>query len=269
VTVWETIPSRDTYRWPRERGYRRAVVGAADLYLAATERAREGLLLEDVPAERIVVCPPGIDLERFGGAVAQPPGDGRHRLMSVGRLVWEKGHQDVLRAFAAIRRGMVGRVRDDVTLLVVGSGPERARLVRYARDLGVADGVEFRETVPYDDMPALYASASALVLASLPTRVWEEQFGMVLVEAMAAGTPVVACHTGAIPEVLAGDATLVGPGDWFGLARALQDGPLAGRPGARSGIDRTRLQRYSTSAAAERYRDAYAAVMGPALDGAG
>jgi glycosyltransferase involved in cell wall biosynthesis len=109
-------------------------------------------------------------------------------------------------------------------------------------------------------MPALYASASALVLASLPTRGWEEQFGMVLVEALAAGTPVIACSTGAIPEVLGDDGTLVAAGDWLGIAQALGDA-VAGTPAARTDVDRERLERFSSAAAAERLRVVYAELL--------
>ena len=252
LTVWETIAWRDSYRWPRERGYRRAVLPRADRCLAATERARDALLLEGVAADRVEVSPPGIDLGRFATAAAEPR---EHLILSAGRLVWEKGHQDVLRALAALRGGIGVAPRSDVRLLIVGDGPEGGRLRSYADELGVADAVEFRATVPYDEMPALYAGASALVLASLPTKGWEEQFGMVLIEAMATGTPVVACASGAIPEVLGGGGTLVEPGDWRGLARALADGP--GTP-APAGL----LERFSVDAAAQRTAAAYARVLG-------
>jgi glycosyltransferase involved in cell wall biosynthesis len=254
LTVWETIAWRDSYRWPRERGYRRAVLPRADLCLAATERARDALLLEGVAADRVEVSPPGIDLERFASASAGASG-GERLILSAGRLVWEKGHQDVLRAFAALRQGIGVAPRTDVRLLIVGDGPEGGRLRSYADELGIADAVEFRATVPYDEMPALYASASALVLASLPTKGWEEQFGMVLIEAMATGTPVIACASGAIPEVLGGAGTLVEPGDWRGIARALADGPGAPAP---AGL----LDRFSVGAAAERTGAAYARVLG-------
>jgi glycosyltransferase involved in cell wall biosynthesis len=249
LTVWETIAWRDAYRWPRERGYRRAVLPRADLCLAATERARDALLLEGVPAGRVEVSPPGIDLERFRAAERSDGGF----VLSAGRLVWEKGHQDVLRAFAALRQGIGVAPRSDMRLLIVGDGPEGGRLRSYAEERGVADAVEFRATVPYDEMPALYASAAALVLASLPTKGWEEQFGMVLIEAMATGTPVVACASGAIPEVLGGAGTLVEPGDWRGLARALADGP---------GTPAGPLERFSVDAAAQRTAAAYARVLG-------
>jgi glycosyltransferase involved in cell wall biosynthesis len=110
-------------------------------------------------------------------------------------------------------------------------------------------------------MPALYARSSALVLASLPTKAWEEQFGMVLVEAMATGTPVVACASGAIPEVLGGAGTLVEPGDWAGLARALDEGPLAGPPAARADVPHDLLSTYTSEAAARRTAAAYDRVL--------
>jgi glycosyltransferase involved in cell wall biosynthesis len=252
LTVWETLPWRATYRWPRERRYRAAILPQLDLCLAATERARQGLLLEGVPAERIEVCPPGIALERFRAAPtpAEPPA--RHTVLSAGRLVWEKGHQDALRAVAALSR-------DDVRLLIVGDGPEGGRLRRYAADLGV--DAEFRATVPYDEMPALYGSASALVLASLPAKAWEEQFGMVLVEARAAGLPVVTTTCGAIPEVIGSDATLVAPGDWRGIADALESGPLARPPAARVAPAADLLDRFSAERAAQHTGDAWERVL--------
>lgn len=252
LTVWETLPWLSTYRWPRERRYRDEVLPKIDLCLAATGRARDTLLLEGVPASTIEVSPPGIDLERFAAAAPSGPAT---TLLSAGRLVWEKGHQDVIRAVAALRRGLFGEPRPDLRLLVVGAGPDEAKLRRHAAELGVAGAVEFRATVPYDEMPALYASASALVLASVPAKGWEEQFGMVLVEAMAAGTPVIAADSGAIGEVLGGQGRLVRPNDWRALAEAIAEGPPPS-PG------RMGLQRFSITAAADRTRAAYDRVLG-------
>jgi glycosyltransferase involved in cell wall biosynthesis len=95
------------------------------------------------------------------------------------------------------------------------------------------------------------------VLASLPTPFWEEQFGMVLAEAMAAHVPVVAASSGAIPEVVGASGTLFAPGDWRGLADALARGPLAAEPGSRRVPEAERLERYSSAAAAARLRVAY------------
>lgn len=250
LTVWETIPFRDTFRAFRGRAYRREALRHTDLFLAATERARSCLLLEGADAGRIVVAYPGVDIERFAGTAAGAPTE--HLLVSPGRLVWEKGHYDVLRAVATLRT----RPR----VLFVGEGPERGRLQRYATELGLADRVEFR-AVPYEEMPSVFAAATCVVLASLPIPLWEEQFGMVLAEAMASGAPIVASTSGAIPEVLGGSASLFAPGDWAGLARLLGEGPLAQPPGTRAAHDPELLRRYSLEAAADRLRTAYRRVL--------
>jgi glycosyltransferase involved in cell wall biosynthesis len=251
LTVWETLPFARAFRNIRTRPYREAVLGAADLFLATTNRAREALLLEGAAAERIRVCSPGIDVERFAAARTPAPApDGSHLVVSIGRLVWEKGHHDLLRALALLRRA-------DVRALIVGVGPEEKRLRGVISDLGLEGMVELRGFIPYDQLPAVYARASCLVLASLPTPFWEEQFGMVLAEAMAGHVPIVAAASGAIPEVVGESGTLFGPGDWVGLARALADGPLAGPPGQRRAPEPERLEQFSAAAAAARVRAAY------------
>jgi glycosyltransferase involved in cell wall biosynthesis len=260
-TVWETLPFLHTYRNRHARRYRQEVLEATDLFLPATERAREALLLEGVPEERITVCAPGIDLGRFGARAGSAPEE--HVILSPGRLVWEKGHQDVLRAVALLARdGLRPRAR------IVGRGPEEGRLRAHADELGLGDRVEIG-ALPYDEMPQAFATASCMVLASLPLATaqmhpfdvprafWEEQFGLVLAEGMAAGLDVLAADSGAIREVLDGQGTLFAPGDWPGLARLLRAGPLARAPGQRVEYPRPLVERYSTAAAAERLADAY------------
>lgn len=252
LTVWETLPLLDAYRNVRTRAYRRLTLANTDLFLAATERARASLLLEGAQPERIRVCPPGVDLGRFAAARASSPSQAADAadaplVVSPGRLVWEKGHQDVLRAVALLARrerpagadgsaGTGGSARAGSAaprVLIVGRGPEEARLRSYAQELGIGERVEFRGFVPYEQMPSLYASAACVVLASLPTWSWEEQFGMVLAEAMAAGAPILASGSGAIPEVAGAGASYFTPGDWPALAGLLRD-TLAGErpPGA-------------------------------------
>ena len=80
---------------------------------------------------------------------------------------------------------------------------------------------------------------------------------MVLVEAMATGTPVLTTTSGAIPEVVGDDAELFAPGDWIELARLLRRGALARGPAERATVDASRLERFSTGAATERLRAAY------------
>jgi glycosyltransferase involved in cell wall biosynthesis len=249
LTVWETIPFGDAYRRFRGRKQRRETIPHVDLFLAATDRARRGLLLEGAADERIEIVQPGVDTARFASSEAP----GSHLVLSVGRLVWEKGHQDVLRAVAWLRRE--GR---DARVLIVGAGPEEARLRAHGRDLGVDDLVEWRTSVDYTEMPAVFGRASCFVLASLPTMWWEEQFGMVLAEAAAAGLPLVAAESGAIPEVLRGTGSLFPAGDWRRLAEVL--GGLLDSPPQRQRQDEL-VRLYSLEAAAERYAAAYDRVL--------
>ena len=252
LTVWETLPFRDAYRNVRTRPYRRRVLAATDLFLPTTERARLALELEGADPARIRVAAPGVDVDRFtpgGGPAPDPP-----VILSAGRLVWEKGHQDVIRALAVLRRDGV-RAR----AVLLGQGPEGERLARYAHELGVGDAVEVRAFIPYDQMPQVYAQASCLVLASIPIWSWEEQFGMVLAEAIAAGLPIVASSSGAIPEVAGPTARYVTPGDWAGLAGALRETLAAGRPGEVA--DPERVRHFSVHAAADRLAAAYNEVL--------
>ena len=250
LTVWETIPFLDTFRAFRGRAYRRAALEHTDLFLAATERARRCLVVEGADPNRIEVSYPGVDVERFRSATEPPAA--AHLVVSPGRLVWEKGHYDVLRAAATLP--------EPPRVLLVGAGPERARLLRYADDLGLGGLVEIR-SVPYAEMPSVFAAASCVVLGSLSIPLWEEQFGMVLAEAMAAGAPVLASRSGAIPEVLGPKAQLFAPGDWVELARLLAEGPLARPRGERVTHDLALLERYSLDAAAGRLAAAYRRVL--------
>jgi glycosyltransferase involved in cell wall biosynthesis len=99
-----------------------------------------------------------------------------------------------------------------------------------------------------------------MVLASLPLWHWEEQFGLVLAEAMAGGTPIVAARSGAIPDVVGEAGRYFDPGDWMGLARTLAAGPLADpadNPAPRPDL----VELYSSEAYAERLAAAYRAVL--------
>jgi glycosyltransferase involved in cell wall biosynthesis len=276
-TIWETLPLIAAYRNRHARRNRELVLAKTDLFLPATERAAQALRLEGVAPERMSVCPPGVDTARFAAAPAPEPPATEHTIVSPGRLVWEKGHHDVLRALAALHRGLV-TTRDGRAvrprLLIVGAGPEERRLREHAAELGLADAVEIRG-VPYEQMPAVFAEACAMVLASLPSATaahhpldvphafWEEQFGLVLAEAMGAGLAIVATASGAIPEVVAGaPVDLVAPGDWMGIARGLATGALSRPPGARVSHPVEIVRRYSTAAAAERLAAAYERVLG-------
>ena len=118
----------------------------------------------------------------------------------VGRLVAEKGVDLLLEALA----GLAGAWRASI----LGSGPQRQALQEQARRLGLTDRVSFEDWLPSGQMPAHYRRLDALVLPSRTRPNWKEQFGRVLVEAMACGVAVVGSDCGEIPNVI-GEAGLI------------------------------------------------------------
>ncbi len=135
-----------------------------------------------------------------------------------GRLVREKGVHVLLEAFERL----FGPDPDHSPhLIIIGDGPERARLESGVARAGVASHVHFLGHVPSTGMPAALSAVDVLALPSLGTSTWVEQFGRILVEAMACGVPVVGSRCGEIPDVI-GDAGMVVPsGDPRALAAAL------------------------------------------------
>ena len=160
--------------------------------------------------DRVRVIPFGIDPGGWRPA-AGGPGE---RFLFVGRLVYYKGLDVLLEALARVPAA---------TLDVVGDGPLRRRWRERARALGVADRVRWLGDVPDAELPARMAAARALVLPSTRT---SETFGLVQLEAMAAGVPVIASRlpTGAGRVVVDGvTGRLVPPGDAAALAAALRE----------------------------------------------
>ncbi|MCC7161113.1 MAG: glycosyltransferase [Anaerolineae bacterium] len=119
-----------------------------------------------------------------------------------GRLVREKGIQVLMRA--------VQPLQGDWQLKILGSGPLSDSLPNLARELGIADRVQFAPWTASDQMPGFYNSLDILVVPSLTRPNWKEQFGRVIMEAMACGVPVVGSDSGEIPNVI-GDAGIIVP----------------------------------------------------------
>jgi glycosyltransferase involved in cell wall biosynthesis len=143
----------------------------------------------------------GVDTDVYSPSESPPAEDSSpFRIGYAGRLVEEKGVDLVLRAAAE----MDGEWR----ISILGDGPFKARLVELSRALAVETRVSFEVPLPSSRMPSHYRKLDALVLPSRTRSNWKEQFGRVLIEAMACGIPVLGSDSGEIPHVV-GDAGLL------------------------------------------------------------
>lgn len=131
----------------------------------------------------------------------------------VGRLLPEKGLDWMLESFASCE------TRHGARVVVFGKGPMESEWRALARDLDV--DVTFAGSVPPEEIPGVLAAFDLLVVPSIRIAHWAEQFGRVIVEAMFAGTPVVASRSGAIPEVVQDAGILVTEGNRSELTEAL------------------------------------------------
>lgn len=131
------------------------------------------------------------------------------------RIVWEKGNDLILKAAA----GLPGRW----LVRIAGEGPERSKLERLAEELGIKERVQFDGVIASEQMPAYLNQLDTVILASRTLTSWKEQFGRILVEAMACEVPVIGSDSGEIPNVI-GQAGLIFPeDDALALQRCLVD----------------------------------------------
>jgi len=154
-----------------------------------------------IPGNKIVKIPGGVDLQRFTPAPrdavsddrSQDRFDDRVQFLTVRNLVPRMGLERLIVAF-----GESELLRRNAWLLVAGKGPMEDQLKSLARAYGMDDVVRFIGYVPDRDLPSLYRTADFFVL---PTRELEG-FGLVNLEALACGTPVLGTPVGAIPQIL-------------------------------------------------------------------
>ena len=220
-----------------------------------TDEVAELTDLSPAPAPTSVV-PCGVDPDFFS-PVGPVRADRRspQRIVALGRLVPRKGFATVIEALSEL---------PDTELVLAGGSagpePERDRLADLARTRGVADRVRMMPQVPRSEVPALLRSADVVV-----TTPWYEPFGIVPLEAMACGRPVVASAVGGmLDSVLPGrTGLLVPPRDAGALAAALRE--LLARPDTRErygrhGVERVRSH-YTWASVAARTVEAYALTL--------
>ena len=191
----------------------RRLVHSVDHIVAATQHERQLLKqLYRVSPQRVAVIPLGVDLEAFHprpraearaalGLPTQEHGDGHlHVVLAVGRIEPLKGFDILIRALAEMTE------RDHVRLIIVGgddrAATELARLRAVADEVGVSDAVSFVGAVPHERLQTYYSAADVVAVPS-----FYESFGLVAIEALASGVPVVASRVGGLTSTVADGRT--------------------------------------------------------------
>jgi 1,2-diacylglycerol 3-alpha-glucosyltransferase len=195
VKYYSPLPIREELLVELVWIYLRNLLKRPEVVIAPSEPVKQELEQNRVRMKSCEVVPTGVDCSRFSpekydkDALASFGFAGKKVLLHVGRLSLEKRLDIVLKAIAELRPRF-----PDLRLLVVGKGPAQEGYKRLAESLGIADKVCFAGFVPDEDLPKVYASCDALVISST----FETQ-GLVVLEALASGKPVVGARYRAIP----------------------------------------------------------------------
>jgi glycosyltransferase involved in cell wall biosynthesis len=257
-----TVHDLGALRYPalhpaRQLSQQRALLGAlgrASAILAVSVAAADELAGFGIDRQRVVVAPLGLTplTAPDGGSDVELPA--RNFLLTVGETAARKGYDVLLQALTRLKPGL--------ELVMVGPpGADEQRLRRWAAELGVAARVHRLGVVSDDTLAALYRQAVALCFPSIA-----EGFGLPVLEAMAAGTPVLASDLPAVREV-AGSAAAYAEGQdaeaWAKAVDALASSPETRLQMADAG--RARARRFTWERTAEATLEAYRLALGSAL----
>lgn len=267
-------PITGLLRWRASRVIR-YTLRAADCVVCVSKPAKDHLVSAwQVPSRKIVVCPNGVDVDRF-----RPNAEARFRIrtslgLDANPLVLFAGSfhrwHDVSTLLEAF--GHTSQVFPDARLVLVGEGEHRQAMLRLAANLGIARSVQFVGLVPHREIPKWIAAADVAVVP-YPAGMKDLWLSPLKVfECMASGVPVVASALGQLNEVIVdgGNGLLVPPGEAVALASALEklidDGALRARLGQQARADAVRSHSWEDYAA--RLEHVYTAVIaGEPVDG--
>ena len=213
-TTWENIQERLPFP---QNLIRERVIGHADHALTGDLEMKRILVRAGFPAKKVSLVPHGVNPKIFKRE-GQPSLRKKLGLKGfvigyMGRLVTEKGVLDLVEA--------VRRMKKETTLCFVGNGPAQLEIERRIRETGCRQCVRFVSAVAYPEVPQYLNCMDTLVLPSRTTPGWKEQFGRVLIEAMACEVPVVGSSSGSIPGVIGKAGFIFPEGDAPALSAVL------------------------------------------------
>ena len=252
--AWQNLRRRYP---PPFRNFEQYVFGRASFGIAGTEEALTQIRARGYSGPAKVIPQFGVDTETFA---PQARTEGPVTIGYLGRLVPEKGVEDLVAAFEG--------VKSPTRMLIAGDGPLLDQIQTRASEWIREGRVEMHPRLSSQEVPALLNEIDILVLPSRTTSRWVEQYGRILVEAMACGTTVVGSDSGEIPNVI-GDAGRIFPeGDVAALGSVLED--LVTNPEERTALalrGRERvLNLYSQGAIAEQTKEVYRAMLATKVD---
>ncbi|MGO8911953.1 MAG: glycosyltransferase, partial [Bradyrhizobium sp.] len=258
VVHWHAdIVTHGAFRRFVEPLMRRTLRRAEAIIVSDAALLNESRLLQEF-AEKCHVIPFGVDVSKFDRPAARHPDGGRDR----GRLVLACGRLVPYKGFDVLIRAAVGQ---SFEVWIVGEGRERPRLEQLIKSLGVADRVRLLGSVPDSELVKLMYIANVFVMPSVTSA---ETFGMVQLEAMAAGRPIIntSLDTG-VPNVARHgiEAITVPPGDHKRLAEAIET--LVRDPERRARMGRAARQRAELQYSTDAFRGGIEAVYRNALAG--
>jgi glycosyltransferase involved in cell wall biosynthesis/SAM-dependent methyltransferase len=176
----------------------------ADYAVAVSDEIRNVLIRKGLSKEKCPVIPYGVDHLVYRAMESQKLksklGLDSFTIGYIGRLVKEKGIIDLIKAVSSINNNFI--------LLLVGSGKLRYKIKKEGRRLGISEQIRFIDNIPSSQIPNYLNCMDCLVLPSLTTEKWKEQFGRVLIEAMSCEVPVIGSDSGEIQNVI-GDCGLI------------------------------------------------------------
>lgn len=223
ATVLENIPFNNESIWGRKKFKKRARE-ELDHIIALTERTKDALILEGTDPEKITVVGHGIDTKRFipkKNWLKNKKNKTDFTILFSGRLEMYKGVYEILYAAKLLTQDPSLK-NNHFKFLMVGEGSEKNNLFLLEKKLGIEKFVH-HSSVVYDKMPILYQQADLFWAPSKPTRTYQEQYCTALLEAQAAGLPIVTTTSGGIPENIGIAGILVGSGDFYALKNAMKD----------------------------------------------
>lgn len=217
-SVFENIPFNNEGIRGR-KSFKKHAFANVDHFVAITQGAKDALIREGVSQNKISIVGMGIDTKEF---FPKRKRESKNiKILFVGRLEEFKGVFDLVLAFR-----MLTKDKDlkefNLSLEIIGKGSKREKIERFMEESNLSKQIKIG-ALPYSSLPDKYRRSDIFVAPSKKDKYWKEQFGMVFLEAMASGLPVVSYSSGSISEVVGEAGILAKEGDVNLLTRHIKE----------------------------------------------